>query len=124
MVYRYLKRVAQCFGYLSIMDIMEEININVINDKSRGVDGFIVEFVNLLKEGISPFILRALIYSFDTGCMSSFRRHGAIVLIPKPDKDKIFVANWMGITLLSVFTKSNQSPLQIGEGMFYKVLSI
>lgn len=123
MVYRYLKRVAQCFGYLSIMDITEEIN-NVINDKSRGVDGFIVEFVNLLKDDISPFILRALIYSFDTGCMSSFMRHSAIVLIPKPEKDKIFVANWMGITLLSVFTKSNQSPLQIGEGMFYKVLSI
>ena len=88
----------------TMVDITEAVK-NMSNNKSPGMDCFTVEFVKFFWEEISPFIMRALVYSFDIGNLPSLMRRGAIVLIPKPGKDKTFISNWRPITLLSVFYK-------------------
>ena len=69
------------------------------------MDGFSVEFLKYFWNELSPFVLRALNYSFKLGVLPSSLRQGAIKLIPKPGKDRNLVQNWRPITLLSVIYK-------------------
>ena len=50
---------------------------------------------------ISPFLISALNYAFESGNRSVTQRRGVIKLIPKKDAELYFIKNWRPITLLN-----------------------
>ena len=47
------------------------------------------------------FLISALNYAFDSGCLSVTQRRGVIKLIPKKYAELYFIKNWRPITLLN-----------------------
>ena len=62
---------------------------------------FPAEFYKVFWKDISSFLISALNYAFDSGCLSVTQRRGVIKLIPKKDAELYFIKNWRPITLLN-----------------------
>ena len=71
------------------------------SDKTPGTDGLPAEFYKVFWKDISSFLISALNYAFDSGCLSVTQRRGVIKLIPKKDAELYFIKNWRPITLLN-----------------------
>ena len=63
------------------------------SDKMPGTDGLPAEFYEIFWKDISPFLISALNYAFDSGCLSVTQRRGVIKLIPKKDAELYFIKN-------------------------------
>ena len=72
------------------------------NNKSPGSDGLTVEFYKLFWGTIKNYYLDSINYSFQTGQLTTLQRQGVISLIPKPNKDLLYLSNWRPISLLNV----------------------
>ena len=72
------------------------------HNKSPGLDGFPIEFYIVFWKDLSDMILKSFNYSLQTGLMSSSQRNGVITLIPKKDKDTLYLKNYRPISLLTV----------------------
>ena len=70
-------------------------------NKSPGSDGFPAEFYKVLWSDIAPFLVNAINCSFQKGLLSVTQRQGIISLLPKKDKNPLFLKNWMPISLLN-----------------------
>jgi len=70
------------------------------SDKTPGTDGLPAELYKVVWKDISFFLISALNYAFDSGCLSVTQRQGVIKLIPKKDVGLYFIKNWGPITLL------------------------
>ena len=70
------------------------------SDKTPGTDGLPAEFYKVFWKDIS-FLISALNYAFDSGCLSATQRRGVTKLIPKKDAELYFIKNWRPITLLN-----------------------
>ena len=64
---------AECAEALKSMD----------SDKTPGTDGLPAEFYKLFWNDISTFLLSALNFGYESGCLSITQRRGIIKLIPK-----------------------------------------
>ena len=62
---------------------------NMKNNKSPGLDGFILEFFNFFWADIGHFILQSLNYGYRNGSLGITQKQGVITCIPKQNKSRI-----------------------------------
>ena len=78
--------------------------------KSPGMDGLTAEFYLSFWELLGQELVDSFNYAFEKGEMSISQKRGIITLIPKKDKNRTLLDNWMPISLLNtdykVATKS------------------
>lgn len=72
------------------------------HNKSPGFDGLPVEFYIVFWKDLSDMLLDSFNFSLQNGAMSSSQRNGVITLIPKKDKDILYLKNYRPISLLTV----------------------
>ena len=72
------------------------------NGKSPGSDGFTAEFYKFFWNDIKQALMKSILYSIQHGELSTEQKRGIITLIPKKDKNRIFLKNWRPLTLLNV----------------------
>ena len=89
-----------CEGALTQKECLEALK-KMEPDKTPGTDGLPAEFYKVFWKDISFFLISALNYAFDSGCLSVTQRRGVIKLIPKKDAELYFIKNWRPITLLN-----------------------
>ena len=70
--------------------------------RTPGCDGFLGEVFRKTWEALGPLLLNAYNYAVNKGELHLSARRGVINLIPKKDKDGIFLKNWRPLTLLNV----------------------
>ena len=68
---------------------------------SPGIDGFTAEFYLNFWELLGQELVDSLNYAFEIGELSISQKRGIITLIPKKDKNKVFLNNWRPISLLN-----------------------
>ena len=72
------------------------------NVKSPGCDGFTAEFYKFFYVDIKNLLLNGLNFDLQHGKLSLEKRRGILTLIPKKDKNRLFLKNWRPLTLLNV----------------------
>lgn len=70
-------------------------------NKSPGNDGLTAEFYQTFVEDISAFLLAVYHEALNNEELPDSMKQGLITLIPKPNKDALYIDNWRGITLLN-----------------------
>ena len=88
-----------CEGPLTQTECFEALK-KMESDKTPGTDGLPAEFYKVFWKDIS-YLISALNYAFDSGCLSVTQRRGVIKLIPKKDAELYFIKNWRPITILN-----------------------
>ena len=76
------------------------------NNKTPGTDGLTAEFYKFFWQDIKHVLLAGINYALVYGKLSVEERRGIISLLPKKDKDRLYLKNWRPITLLNVDYKS------------------
>ena len=71
------------------------------SDASPGSSGFTGGFYKFFWRNLKHFIVNSLNYAYETGNLSVTQKLGVIILLPKPEKDKHYLANWRPISLLN-----------------------
>ena len=72
------------------------------NGKSPGTDGLVIEFYKFFWKVIKPYLMESYKHSLLKGELSVEQKRAIITLIPKKDKDRLFLKNWRPISLLNV----------------------
>ena len=72
------------------------------NGKTPGTDGLNAEFYKFFWHDIKQFLLASINYSLEHGTLSIAQRRVIISLLPKGDKDRLYLKNWRPISLLNV----------------------
>ena len=72
------------------------------NGKTPGTDGLNAEFYKFFWHDIKQFLLASINYSLEYGTLSIAQRRAIISLLPKGDKDRLYLKNWRPISLLNV----------------------
>ena len=67
------------------------------------------EFFKCFWKQLGPFVVRALNKAFDDGELSTTQKEGIITCIPKGDKPRDNIKNWIPISLLNVIYKIGSS---------------
>ena len=91
-----------CEGPLTQMECFEALK-KMESDKTPGTDGLPAEFYRdkVFWKDISSYLISALNYALDSGCLSVTQRRGVIKLIPRKDAELYFIKNWRPTTLLN-----------------------
>ena len=72
------------------------------SDKTPGTDGLPAEFYKVFWKDISPFLIPALNFAFESGYLSlSYTKTRSYKTNPKKDAEPYFIKNWRPITLLN-----------------------
>ena len=64
-------------------------------------DGLTAEFYKCFSNQLAPFLLQVFIESVENNTLPPSLTQGIITLIPKPNKDVLFIDNWRPICLLN-----------------------
>ena len=72
------------------------------NNKTPGTDGLTAEFYKFFWQDIKHVLLASINYALAYGKLSVEQRRGIISLLPKKDKDRLYLKNWRPFTLLNV----------------------
>ena len=91
---------ASCEGLVTVSECLGVLKTKESN-KSPGSDGFPAEFYKVFWNDISVLIVNSINCSFQKGQLSVTQRQGIIALLPKKDKNPLFLKNWRPITLLN-----------------------
>lgn len=94
---------AECLSYLKSMK----------NETSPGLDGFTVEFFKFFWKDLGVYLVRSLHHAIESGQLSVTQTKGIITLLPKEEKDKLYLKNWRPISLLNVDYKIFSGALSI-----------
>ena len=85
--------------------ITEEEMFNCIktfkNGKSPGLDGIPIEFYKVFWLDIKEYLVNAVNRAYENGELAMSQRQGTITLLPKKDKDCLYLKNWRPISLLN-----------------------
>ena len=76
--------------------------LSMKQNKTPGFDGFPVEFYIVFWPDISDILFNSYKFSMENGLMSISQRNGIITLLPKKDKDCMYIKNYRPISLLTV----------------------
>ena len=100
------------------VDVSEQENNNLIscdeltrylkkakNNVAPGSSGFTNEFYKFFWRDLKTFVTNAINDGYKNGMLSITQRLGIITLIPKGEKDKMFLKNWRPLTLLNSLYK-------------------
>ena len=72
-------------------------------EKAPGLDGVPVEIYEVLYSNIESSLYNMYMYSkYEAGMLSRTAKRGVISLLPKGNKDPLFLKNWRPLTLLNV----------------------
>jgi exonuclease III len=71
------------------------------NGKSPGSDGLSAEWYKFFWQDIKSTFMSSLRFSIKMGELSIEQKRGIITLIPKKDKNRLYLKNWRPITLLN-----------------------
>ena len=72
------------------------------NGKTPGIDGLNAELYNFFWPDIKQFLQASINYSLEHATLSIAHRMAIISLLPKGDKDRLYLKNWRPISLLNV----------------------
>lgn len=92
--------IEMCDQEISLNEISHCIN-KLKDNKSPGNDGLISEFYKFFQNELSPFLLFVFTEAIQQGYLPNSLRQGLITLLPKPNKDILFLENWRPITLIN-----------------------
>ena len=84
---------------------MQEIQLvikSTVKNKSPGLSGLSVEFYIVFWNHLKDIYFEAINYAFLQGVLHQSARYGIISLIPKPDRNLLYVKNWRPIILLNL----------------------
>ena len=81
------------------------------NGKTPGTDGINAEFYKFIWSDIKEFLLASINYSLEHGTLSIAQRRAMISLLPKGEKDRLFLKNWRPISFLNVDYKISAKAL-------------
>lgn len=70
------------------------------NSKSPGIDGITIEFIKAFWLDIKDLLFNAYLDCIQQDQLSPTMKTGLITLLPKPNKDLLYLDNWRPITLL------------------------
>ena len=88
------------------LDVTQDEILNSLsslkNNKSPGSDGLVAEFYKFFWNNIKDTLLECIKYALEKGELSIEQKRGVITLIPKKDKNRLYLNNWRPITLLNV----------------------
>ncbi len=90
-----------CDAEISETEILASIK-QLKNGKSPGSDGLTAEFYKFFWVDIKTLLTDSLKYSLLEGELSVEQKRGIITLIPKKEKNRLFLKNWRPISLLNV----------------------
>ena len=76
--------------------------ISMNRNKTPGLDGLPTEFYIVFWPDICDLLINSYNFSMDNGIMSQSQRNGVISLLPKKDKDSLYINNYRPISLLTV----------------------
>ena len=71
------------------------------NGKTPGTDGLTTDFYKFFWVDIKDCLYDSILYAIHNGELSVEQKRGIISLIPKKDKDRLFLKNWRPISLLN-----------------------
>ena len=71
------------------------------SDKCPGNDGLSAEFYQFFWSKLKSIYHSAILYAKQKGILHLAARRGIIALIPKKDKDPLFLKNWRPLTMLN-----------------------
>ena len=89
-----------CEGNITMQECIDALK-TMPNNKTPGTDGFPPEFYKYFIQDVGQYLLRRFQYSFDNRVLSIDQRSGIINLIPKKDKDPLYLDNWRPISILN-----------------------
>ena len=92
---------SQCEGLMTESELLKSIK-TLKNGKTPGTDGLTAEFYKFFWNDIKDLLLSSINYALEYGRMSTEQRRGIISLLPKKDKDRLYLKNWRPISLLNV----------------------
>lgn len=88
-----------CDDDLKLEEVIECIG-NLKDNCSPGNDGLVSKFDKILRDKLAPFLLAVFIESIEKGELPASLRQDVITLIPKPNKNILYLENWRPISLL------------------------
>ena len=89
-----------CESPITESDIL--LNLKMLkNGKSPGTDGLPPEFYKFFWIDIKHLVTDSLNYAFTKGEMSIEQKRGILTLLPKKDKNRLYLKNWRPISLLN-----------------------
>ena len=91
----------QCEDVLTESELLKSIKAFKIG-KTPGMDGLTAEFYNFFWLDIKGYLLASIRFALENGIMSMEQRRAIICLLPKKEKNRIFLKNWRPISLLHV----------------------
>ena len=81
---------------------LQEVVKSMKHGKSPGMDGLPVEFYIVFWSRVKDLLFMVYKKAINSGCLHYSARQGMITLIPKKERDVLFIKNWRPITLLNV----------------------
>ena len=90
----------KCENELTEAEILKSIKA-MKSGKSPGTCGLTSEWYKFFWIDIKNILLDSINYNLRTGRLSIEQRRGILTLIPKKDKDRLFLKNWRPLTLLN-----------------------
>ena len=89
-----------CEGPITLQECIDALK-TMPNNKTPGTDGFPTEFYTFFFQDFGQYLLSSFQHSFQNGRLSLDQRCGVINLIPKKDKDPLYLDNWRPISILN-----------------------
>ena len=89
-----------CEGSFSLQECIDAIK-TMPNNKTPGTDGFPTEFYKSFINELGEYLIRSFQYSYQYGKLSMDQRRAIINVIPKKDKDPLYIGNWRPISILN-----------------------
>ena len=90
-----------CEGFLTEIECFLALK-EMKNNKSPGSDGLTTEFYKIFWNDIKTYVTNSLNFSFTNGHLTDLQKQSIITILPKTDKDTLFLENWRPISLLNV----------------------
>ena len=91
----------KCEGQLTVNECLAALR-TFNKNKSPGTDGLTAEFYLCFWKELGQVMVDSFNYAFAIGHLSISQRQGIIRLIPKKDKDPLYLKNWRPLSLLNV----------------------
>jgi hypothetical protein len=82
-------------------DITEEEILSSLKSIQSGTDRFISKFYKFFRVDIKTLLKNSILYSLENGELSIEQKREIIALIPKKNKNKLYLKNWRPLSLLN-----------------------
>ena len=90
-----------CDSEITIEEVLSSLK-ELKNNKTPGTDGLTAEFYKFFWIDIKEILVDSFKNALRLGILSIEQRRGVITLIPKKNKNRLFLKNWRPISLLNI----------------------